>query len=193
MTTHPLLAGIETARKNWGWFLVLGIALIVLGMLALGAPILVSLASVFWFGCLLLVGAVIELISAFQMRNWGGFFLNLTAAVLYGFAGLFLIRHPVGGLVTITLMLAGYFLASGVFQIAAAIAAPLPHRGWVAISGIVSVVLGVMILNDFIKPDDKNPGTPLMYIGLFVGIELIFRGWAWVMFAFAAKRLPAVP
>jgi len=139
---------------------------------------------------MLLAGAFIELISAFQMRNWGGFFLNLAAAVLYGFAGLFLIHHPVGGLVTITLMLAGYFLASGVFQIAAAIAAPLPHRGWVAISGLVGIILAVMILNDFIKPDE-NPGTALMYIGLFVGIELIFRGWAWIMFAFAAKRLPA--
>jgi uncharacterized membrane protein HdeD (DUF308 family) len=187
---HPLLAGIETARKNWGWFLVLGIALIVLGTLALGAPILVSLASVFWIGCMLLAAAVIELISAFQVRNWGGLFLDLAAAVLYGFAGLFLIRHKLTGLVAITLMLAAYFLASGVFRIAAAIAAPLPHRVWVGLSGLIGVILGVMILNDFIKPDDKQE-TAFMWIGLFVGIDLIFHGWAWVMFAFAAKRLPA--
>jgi uncharacterized membrane protein HdeD (DUF308 family) len=190
MGVHPLLAGIETARKNWGWFLVLGIALIVLGMMALGAPILVSLASVFWIGCMLLGAAAVELISAFQVRNWGGFFLDLAAAVLYGFAGLFLIRNKIPGIVVITLVLSAYFLASGVFQIAAAIAAPLPHRVWVGLSGLVGVILGVMILNDFIKPDEK-PETAFMWIGLFVGIDLIFHGWAWVMFAFAAKRLPA--
>ena len=76
MGMHPLLAGIETARKNWGWFLVLGIVLIVLGTLALGAPIVMSLVSVMWFGCMLLAAAVVELVSAFQMRNWGGFFLT---------------------------------------------------------------------------------------------------------------------
>jgi uncharacterized membrane protein HdeD (DUF308 family) len=192
IAAHPLLAGIETARKNWGWFLVLGIALIVLGTLALGAPIIVSLASVFWIGCMLLGAAVMELISAFQFRNWGGFLLDLAAAVLYGFAGLVMIRHPVGMTVILTLVLAAYFLASGVFQIAAAIAAPLPHRAWVGLSGLVGLILGIMILNDIIKPDDR-PETAFMWIGLFVGIDLIFHGWAWVMFAFAAKRLPAAP
>ena len=102
-----------------------------------------------------------------------------------------MIRHPVGGTVTLTLVLAAYFLASGMFRLVAAIAAPLPHRVWVAIGGWVSNRVGIMIWNDVVKMDGP-PGQALMYIGLFVGIDLIFHGWAWVMFAFAAKRLPAV-
>jgi uncharacterized membrane protein HdeD (DUF308 family) len=183
MNSHPLLAGIESARRNWGWFLVLGIALVILGVIILGAPYLGTLASIFWFGCMLLAAAFVELISAFQSRGWGGFFLNLAEAVLFGMAGMFMLRHPAETSVLLTLMLAAYFLASGIFSIAAGIAAPLPNRFWVIVSGIVGVILGIMIWNDW-------PERSLFYIGLFVGIDLIFRGWAWIMFAFAAKRIP---
>jgi uncharacterized membrane protein HdeD (DUF308 family) len=185
MAVHPLVAGIESVHKNWGWFLVLGIALIVLGMLALGAPYVVTIVSVLWVGCMLLAAAVIELISAFQSRGWGGFFLNLAEAVLFGLAGLFMIRRPLESIVLLTALLAAYFLATGIFHLAAGIAAPLPNRSWVILSGLVSVILGIMIWNAW-------PEASLLYIGMFVGIDLIFQGWSWVMFALAAKRIPAV-
>lgn len=192
MTTHPILAGLETARKNWGWFLVLGILLVLIGTILIVSPIAGTFLSIFWIGCMLLGAAAFELISAFQSRNWGGFFLELAEAVLFALAGLFMLRHPVKASVLLTLMLAAYFLASGAFQLIAGIATPLANRIWVILSGIVGIILGVMIMNDFIKPDDK-PETVLMWIGLFVGIDLIFRGWAWIMFAMAAKRIPLAP
>jgi uncharacterized membrane protein HdeD (DUF308 family) len=186
MTSHPLLAGIESARKNWGWFLVLGIALVVLGAVIVSAPYMGTVLSIFWFGCFLLAAAFFEIISAFQSRGWGGFFLNLAEAALFGLAGMVMLRHPGESIVILTLMMAAYFLVSGIFSIIAGIAAPLPHRGWVILSGVVGVILGIMIWS-------KWPGDSLFYIGLFVGIDLIFRGWAWIMFAFAAKRLPTTP
>src|SRR4051812_48674989 len=116
MAVHPLVAGIESVRKNWGWFLVLGIVLIVLGTLALGAPLVVTLLTMIWFGWLLLIGAIFEVVSAVQSRQWGGFFLHLAAGLLYGMLGLVMVRHPVEMSVTFTLLLAAYFLASGVFR-----------------------------------------------------------------------------
>ena len=186
MTAHPLLAGLESARRNWGWFLVLGIVLVLLGTFLVVAPATGTILSIFWIGCMLLGAAGFELISAFQSRGWGGFFLNLAEAVLFGWAGLIMIRHPVGVAPWLTLMLAAYFPASGIFQLAAGIAAPLPNRIWVILSGIVGIILGIMIWNEW-------PEGSLFYIGLFVGIDLIFRGWSWVIFAFAARRIPLAP
>jgi uncharacterized membrane protein HdeD (DUF308 family) len=185
MAVHPLVAGIESVRKNWGWFLVLGVVLIVLGLLALGAPFVVTLLTMIWFGWLLLIGAIFEVVSAVQSRQWGGFFLHLAAGLLYGMLGLVMVRHPVEMSVTFTLLLAAYFLASGVFRAIAGVATPLPHRGWIVLSGLINIVLGIMIWNAW-------PSSALWFIGMCVGIDLIFHGWSWVMFALAAKRMPAV-
>src|SRR5262245_48919765 len=101
--SHPLLAGIESARRNWGWFLVLGIALVVLGTMALGAPLVMTLATVMWFGVMLVAGGVIEIVSAIRSMRWGGFFLHLAAGILFGMIGLMMIGHPVNASESLTL------------------------------------------------------------------------------------------
>jgi uncharacterized membrane protein HdeD (DUF308 family) len=184
MAVHPLVAGIESVRKNWGWFLVLGIALIVLGTLALGAPWIVTMATMIWFGWMLLIGAIFEVVSGIQTRQWGGFFLHLAAGLLFGMLGLLMVRHPVEMSATFTLLLAAYFLASGMFRAIAGAVTPMPHRGWVILSGVINVVLGIMIWNSW-------PSSALWFIGMCVGIDLIFHGLSWVMLAFAARRIPA--
>ncbi|MBO0698237.1 MAG: HdeD family acid-resistance protein, partial [Zavarzinella sp.] len=182
MIAHSLWTGIEEVRRNWGWFLVLGIALIVLGTFSLIAAEIATLASVILFGWMILIGGVLEAISAFWARMWSGFFLDLFAGILYAVVGFLILAHPVAAAVGLTLVLAVLFLVGGIFRIGAALMLRYPNWGWSVLDGVVSLILGVMIAA-------KWPDSSLLVIGTFVGIVLLFRGWAWVMFALAVRRL----
>ena len=89
------VAGIEHLKQNWGWFLGLGIALIILGTISLGCAFTMTVASVFVFGCLMIVAGALETIQAFRSKAWGGFFLELLTGILYLVVG-FLMRASMG-------------------------------------------------------------------------------------------------
>jgi uncharacterized membrane protein HdeD (DUF308 family) len=183
MIAHALLTEIEAVRRNWGWFLVLGIALIVLGIVALWAVGLTTLATVLFLGWLLIFSGVFEAIAAFWARRWSGFFLHLLAGILTVVVGVLVVGHPIGAAAGLTLLLAALFLTGGVFRIISAVALRFPGWGWAVLDGVISLLLGAMIWSDW-------PFSGSWVIGTFVGIALVFRGWAWVMFALAVRRLP---
>lgn len=183
MSTPPLLAGLHEVKRNWGWFLTLGVILIILGCVALGMPYVITGLTVIMFGWLFVIEGVVEIVSSFSARGFSGFLLHLLEGILYCIIGGMLVMNPGAGALAITLLLAILFLISGIFQIAAAATLQFPNWGWVAFSGFITAVLGGMIWSRW--PDDS-----VGIIGMFVAIALIFRGWGWVMFALAAKRLP---
>jgi uncharacterized membrane protein HdeD (DUF308 family) len=185
MIAKAVLSGIEDIRRNWGWFLALGIALILLGVFALIAAEITTLASVLLFGWLVLFGGVFEVVAAFWARQWSGFFLHLLVGVLYVVVGLLLIAHPVAAAAGLTLLLVALFLTGGAFRILAAAALRYPNWGWSVLDGVIALILGAMIWKEW-------PESSLLVIGTFVGIILVFRGWAWVMFALAVRRLPRI-
>jgi len=185
MIAHALLTEIEAVRRNWGWFLALGIALVALGVFALVAAEITTLASVLLFGWLVLFGGVFEAVAAFWARHWSGFFLHLLVGVLYVVVGLLMIGHPVAVAAGLTLLLVALFLTGGMFRIVAAAMLRYPGWGWSVLDGAISLVLAVLIWANW-------PESSLLVIGTFVGIALVFRGWAWVMFAQAVRRLPQV-
>ena len=184
---HPLLAaaeeGLDRLRRNWGCFVAIGLSLMVLGIAAIAWPAAATLATVTVFGVLLLVGAAVELVSMFWARQWGGVFHHLLSGLLYLFVGLVLLDRPALGAAGYTLVLAVFFVASGVARTVFAIANRFPGHGWTIFSGVVSVILGVMIWRDM-------PEAALWVIGTFVGIELLFNGMTWMMFGFAVRKLP---
>jgi uncharacterized membrane protein HdeD (DUF308 family) len=183
MIARAVLTGVEEIRRNWGWFLVLGIALIVLGVLALGAVGLTTIAVVLVVGWLVLIGGAFEVAAAFWARQWSGFFLHLLVGFLYVVVGVLILGHPVAAAAGFTLVLAALFLTGGVFRIVAAAMLRYPNWGWSVLDGFVSLILGILIWSGW-------PSSALEVIGTFVGIILLFRGWAWVMFALAVRQLP---
>ena len=185
MIAKAALAGIEEIRRNWGWFLALGIALVLLGVFALVAAEIATLASVLLFGWLVLVGGVFEVVAAFWARQWSGFILHLLVGFLYVVVGGLMIGHPVAVAAGLTLLLVALFLTGGVFRIVAATMLRYPNWGWSVLDGVIALLLGVMIWANW-------PESSLLVIGTFVGIALVFRGWAWVMFALALRQLPRV-
>src|SRR5262249_12432691 len=92
-------------RGNWFWFVLLGIALVVLGTIALGSVVIASLAAAVAIGALLLVGGIVEAVGAFWCRCWSGFFMELLSGVLSIVVGILFLRAPVGALVAMTLLL----------------------------------------------------------------------------------------
>jgi uncharacterized membrane protein HdeD (DUF308 family) len=177
-------AGIDDIHDSWGWFVALGIALIVLGAACIVSNVAATLATVLVFGWLLLIGGVFALIQAFRTRTWSGFFLCLLSALLRGFTGYLLIRYPITGEISLTLILASFFIVGGTFRAIGAGALQFPQWGWAVLSGIISVALGVMLLVQL-------PVSSLWFIGLAIGIDFIFDGSAFIALGSALRRVPS--
>ena len=171
---------IEDLQRLWKWFLALGIALVLLGMIALGASVVVTLASVLFFGILFIISGVFQAVQAFRTRHSKGFFLHLLAGVLDLVVGLLLVTHPAVGALTLTLLLAAFFLVGGLFRIVAALSMRFPSWGWALLGGVVSLFLGILLWMEW-------PESGLWFIGMCIGIDMIFHGWGWVMLALASR------
>jgi uncharacterized membrane protein HdeD (DUF308 family) len=173
---------LEAIKGHWASFLALGIILIIVGTIAVGMPFVASLATAVTFGALLLVGGIAQLVGAFWTRDWSGFFLSLLMGVLYLVLGLFFLRDPGDAVLAMTLLLACVLMVGGLFRIIGSAMYQFPHWGWTLVGGIINLVLGIMIWQQW-------PVSGLWVIGLFVGIDLMFTGWTWVMLALAVKKV----
>lgn len=180
---RPLAMGLDSLRRNWGWYLVLGILEIILGAIAIAVSAITTLVSVLIFGWILIIGGVLSVIHAFCQRHWSGFFISLVVGLLYGVAGLMMVVNPAVAAVTLTLLIALLLIMAGIFRIAVGLTHHFNHRGWLLLNGVITLVLGVLIWRQW-------PLSGLWVIGLFVGIEMVFYGWSLVMLSLAAKNLP---
>jgi uncharacterized membrane protein HdeD (DUF308 family) len=180
--TNPVAPELHRMRDNWGRLLALGVALIILGLLALGSEF-TTLAVMLTFAVLLLVSGVVEIAAAFLARRWSGFFLHLLFGILYFIVGLLMIEHPGVAADALTLVLAASFLAGGLLRIVVALTSRFSNWGWVLLNGIVTFLLGLMIWR-------RWPEASEWVIGLFVGIELLFTGWSLVALALTLRRIP---
>ena len=180
----PIAAGLEELHHAWGWTVALGIALIVAGAACIVAASVATLVTVLAFGWLLLIGAVISLIHAFQSRTGSRLFLHLMNFLLRGVTGFLLIRYPLAGAMSLTLIVASFFLVGGMFRAVASAALRFPRWGWAALSGIISVALGIVLLLQL-------PVTSVWFIGLAIGIDMIFDGVGVAAMGLALQRLPA--
>jgi uncharacterized membrane protein HdeD (DUF308 family) len=167
-------------RRNWGWFLVLGIIEIILGTVAVGAAVMATLVTVALFGWLLFAGGVLSAVHAFWRKGWRGFFLDLAMGVLYLVAGLMMVMNPGEAAVTLTLLIAMFLLIGGILRIIVALSGQLEHWGWVLLNGVITAGLGILIWRQW-------PLSGLWVIGLFVGIEMIMYGWSLVMLSMMAR------
>jgi uncharacterized membrane protein HdeD (DUF308 family) len=184
---RPLIAELRheltALRGNWFWFVILGIALIVLGTIALGAVAIASLAAAVAIGALLLVAGAAEVVGAFWCRGWSGFFLELLSGILSIVVGVLFLRAPLNALLALTLLLACFLMVGGIFKIVTGLIYRFAAWGWVEVSGIIDLILGVLIWMEW-------PASALWVIGLFVGISLVFRGFHWIALGLALRSLP---
>ncbi|EPX82033.1 hypothetical protein Salmuc_02398 [Salipiger mucosus DSM 16094] len=180
-----LQRAIKQNAKTFQW---MGVALIVIGLLAIVFPLFASIAIKVLLGWLFLVSGAVLLWYAFQARSWTPAVLTGLIGVLYLAGGVYLSFFPTTGLVGLTVLMAIVFVAQGIFELAMS----WQHRpghgnagpgwAWAGLSGVVSLVLGVLLLAGL-------PGTALWALGLFLGINLLTSGISFVALARTAGRL----
>lgn len=175
-----IAAEVETLRNHWKWFLALGIGMVVLGTISLGCSVLTTVVAVVAFGFLMLVGGIAEIISAFWAGKWSGTLIHLLIGILYAVVGVMLIDAPMQGAEQLTLLLAFFLVFSGILRIVFALSEQFTGWGWVLLNGAVTLLLGMLIYKQW-------PASGLWVIGLFIGIEMIFNGWAWVMLSLTLR------
>jgi uncharacterized membrane protein HdeD (DUF308 family) len=175
--------GLSALRGNWLWFVLLGVALVVLGTVALGALVIASLAAAIAIGVLILMSGVAETLGAFWCRGWSGFFLHLLAGVLSIVVGILFVLSPGAAAEALTLLIACFLMVGGIFKIVTALSYRFASWGWALASGVLDLVLGILIWMQW-------PASGLWVIGMFVGISLVFRGFHWIALGLALRALP---
>jgi uncharacterized membrane protein HdeD (DUF308 family) len=156
---------------------------VLLGFAAILVPAIATLAFTLVIGWLFLFSGIVGLITTFYMRNAPGFWWSLLSAVVGIAAGLVLLRWPISGTISLTIVLITFFIIEGIITIMYAIAHrnQLSHRwGWMLASGIVDLVLAGIIFAGL-------PESATWALGLLVGINMVFGGTAMIGMALAAR------
>jgi uncharacterized membrane protein HdeD (DUF308 family) len=173
----------QSIREHWVLFLIEGIVLVVLGILAIIVPPLATITFTLFLGWLFLISGIMGLITTFWARHSPGFWWSLLSAVLAIAAGIVLLVEPLRGAVTLTLLLIVFFIIEGVLSIMYA----FEHKkdlsgrwGWMLVSGIIDLILAAIILIGL-------PGTAAWALGLLVGINMLFGGSALIAMALHAR------
>ncbi len=180
MAATPSAGNGQVPALSSGWLLTLGILMILLGSIAMGDSLAVTLISVLLLGWLLVGSGILHVVNLFRHTETRTF-PHILNAIFDIVAGLYFVAHPGLGAVTLTLVLAAFLVISGATRIVAVFQANLPQKFWPVLDGLLSIVLGLMLWLHW-------PATGLWFIGFAISIGLIFRGWAWVMIALALRR-----
>jgi uncharacterized membrane protein HdeD (DUF308 family) len=187
-TQHPDIDRFQRAvassiRKHWMVFLIEGILLLVLGVIAVLVPEIASLAVTLLLGWIFLISGIAGLITTFMMRNAPGFGWALVSAIIGILAGVVLIAWPLSGVLSITLVIIVFFIIEGVASVMYA----LEHKrelsgrwGWMLVSGLVDLVLAAIVFAGL-------PGSAAWVLGILVGINMIMGGAAMIAMALHAR------
>src|SRR5258708_33718142 len=123
-------AGVEQVRKSWGWFLLFGILLAILGVVCVGKARTATTFSILALGWVLAISGVLWFVNAFRAFTWHGFLLYLLNAIIRLVTGYLLIRHPDAGAAGVTMVIASLFIVGGLFRAVGASVMRFPRWGW---------------------------------------------------------------
>jgi uncharacterized membrane protein HdeD (DUF308 family) len=172
----------EELRKTWRALMAIGIVAIVIGCIAILIPAVFSVGTAIFIGWILMIAGAYLVAAAFAAPTIGTVLLRLVWAFLTFAVGLWLVIEPDNGTLTLTVVLGIYFLFMGLTRIAVAFAARgREGAGLVGLSGIAGLLVGILVLVEL-------PSSADWAIGLLVGIDLIFAGWALISIAMVGKE-----
>ncbi len=181
-----LAEGMKVLRAKWGWIVALGVVFLIAGFIALGSAVAATASAVMIVGIMMIMGGGAEIIAAFSVKGWGKFIVWMLLGALYVGAGIIAIMNPFAAATILTLMLGAALVAGGVLRIFLAFSMKSAGKpwGWVVVSGLVTLLLGAMIIAQW-------PASSFFVLGIFLGIDLIFIGSGWVTMGLALKNRPA--
>lgn len=191
MTSIGQIAGrpeaFANARKNWGWFFALGVMFLTLGAIAAGNLFYSTIAAVLYAGVFMMLAGALQLLHAFRIRSWGGFFLWFASGALYTGAGAATLVNPGFASVILTLLLALLTIMSGASRLVLGWRARQTKAwGWLVASGGVTTVAGLVFLLGW-------PINSVWLLGLLLTLDLMFQGVMLIGFACQWGTVSTVP
>lgn len=168
--------------RHWGWFLALGILLVIAGIMAIAFPFTSTIAAKIAIGWIFMIAGIGEVVHAFYVKRWAGFFWNLLIGLLYVVVGAWLAFFPLTGILSLTIVIAALFIASGLMELAMAYRVR-PHTGWgwLVFSGLVAIAAGLLIAMNL-------PSSAVWALGLLAGVKLLVWGWGFIFLAMTGRR-----
>jgi uncharacterized membrane protein HdeD (DUF308 family) len=180
---HSLGEGIRALRPRWGWIVAFGIISLLAGLIALGgSTMFATTTAVYIVGFMMLFEGATEILAAFNAKEWSHRILWLLLGALYVFAGIICLQNPFAAATILTLLLGFALIIGGLVRIflATRMRQGTPW-GWVVFSGLISVLLGIIIVAHW-------PVSSFFVLGIFLGVDLIFIGSGWIAVGMALKR-----
>ncbi len=177
----------QTIERHSTWYLVQGLLMLVVGIVALLYPVVSSVAVVLLLGWLLIISGVFQGITLISARHVPHFWLQLISVVLSLIVGVLFLTRPGEGLLSLTLLLVVFFMVGGISKIVMALTIrPFPNWSWVLVSGIIGILLAMILWS-------MLPIGAVWILGIMVGVQLICEGTALAYMAWAAKQRRAAP
>ena len=171
------------AHKSIGWSIFLSILMIIAGLLAIFIPAISGVGVTIFIGWLLIFSSFTHFAYAWKIHVTSRRLWEILLGIVYLFAGIYLIMHPVAGLASLTLILAIYLFVEGILELILGFhLRPAPGWIWTVFNGIVTLILAIMIWRTW-------PASTVWAIGTLVGISMLFSGWSRLMLSLAAKRV----
>jgi uncharacterized membrane protein HdeD (DUF308 family) len=169
--------------RSWKLLMGAGVFAILLGCIAIVVPAAAAVGTAIFIGWILVIAGAFLVAAAFSAHSIGTVVLRLLWAALTVIVGVWLIVEPHNGTLTLTLVLGIYFLFMGITRVTVAfLARGQQNAGLVGLSGVCSLLIGILVLAKF-------PSSADWAIGLLVGIDLIFAGWTLCSVALVGKDL----
>ncbi|HXV91869.1 MAG TPA: DUF308 domain-containing protein [Pseudonocardia sp.] len=162
------MSGTTLERRRTGWDIVVGILLVIGGLLVLANAVIATAVSVLAIGWMALIAGVVVLIgSLFRIRS-GGFWSAALGGAMLAVLGLFILRNPALGALSLTLLAGSLFLAAGLTRILAA--GQIGESRWLMIvSGVISVFLGLFVLFNVAE-------ATFTLLGILLGVQVLIEG-----------------
>jgi uncharacterized membrane protein HdeD (DUF308 family) len=180
---HSLGEGLRALHAKWGWIVALGIIFMIAGVIALGSVVVATASAVMIVGIMMIMAGVAEIIAAFNVKTWGKFAIWMLLGALYVAAGIIAIMNPFAAATILTLFLGFALLVGGIVRLFLAWHMREAGKpwGWIVVSAIITLLLGLMIIA-------RWPYSSFYVLGIFLGIDLIFIGSAWLTMGLALKN-----
>jgi len=180
---HSLGDSIRALRAKWGWIVALGVIFMIAGVIALGSVVAATASAVLVVGIMMIMAGVAEIIAAFNVKDWGKFAVWMLLGLLYVAAGVICFLNPFEAATVLTLLLGIALVVGGIVRMFLAWHMREAGKpwGWVVVSGVISLLLGLMIIAQW-------PYSSFYVLGIFLGIDLIFIGSSWLTIGLALRQ-----
>lgn len=177
-----LAQALNELGARWGWFVALGIVLLILGFIGFVYVVAATLVSVIFIGVLMLIGGIGQLIHAWRVKQLAGFLFWTASGLLYAGAGVLALVNPLAGAAVMTLLLGATLIAVGALRLWIW----FNNRGqrgwqWLALSGVITLATGILVAALW-------PGNSMWLLGLILSIDLLFQGWSALLLGLALRQ-----